>query len=254
MGQSLPTGEGPVTFTARAFVPDGGEIVLIRNGPRSRAPEIGRVAATAGETGAYRVEVHVPAAPGTPPVPWVVSNPIYVLDAEPPQPPACGAAVPSLRRARSTGGLKRTHRLPAPSPRVRPRFGSTTVSRRVRSQSVRRHGRRPHGSPTDANAIVLRLRASTPDRVSGPVAVRGRGARRIASVVRVGRGAAVRATSSDVSSCRAQPTAGSTPRGIVAADRRRPDEPRGRGFRRPRGFRGRARPGPLTQRARALVN
>ena len=36
--------------------------------------------------GAYRVEVHLPGAPGTPPVPWLVSNPIYFLP--PPAPPA----------------------------------------------------------------------------------------------------------------------------------------------------------------------
>jgi hypothetical protein len=33
----------------------------------------------ASETGVYRVEIQWPDAPGQPPVPWVVSNPIYLL-------------------------------------------------------------------------------------------------------------------------------------------------------------------------------
>jgi hypothetical protein len=40
---------------------------------------------TKGESGTYRVEVNLPNAPGDPPVPWIVSNPIYV------RPPSWGA-------------------------------------------------------------------------------------------------------------------------------------------------------------------
>jgi hypothetical protein len=35
---------------------------------------------TSSDQGVYRVEMQWPGAPGDPPVPWVVSNPIYVLD------------------------------------------------------------------------------------------------------------------------------------------------------------------------------
>src|SRR5215216_6264355 len=46
----------------------------------------------AAEPAIYRTEVHLPGAPGDPPVPWIVSNPIYVRmgsDAPPPsRPPA----------------------------------------------------------------------------------------------------------------------------------------------------------------------
>jgi hypothetical protein len=80
MGEQA-TGEGPLELTARATIPQGGELVLLRNGieiARSRSAEL---SLQARESGSYRVEVHVPRAPGTPPIPWIVSNPIYAIQA-----------------------------------------------------------------------------------------------------------------------------------------------------------------------------
>ena len=72
---AVPSG-ATVTLLARAPLPSGGQLVLI--GPA------GEVARGAGELKfevpretdyAYRIEGRLPAAPGDPPVPWLVSNP-----------------------------------------------------------------------------------------------------------------------------------------------------------------------------------
>jgi hypothetical protein len=78
MGDSLRLGAS-VVIEARASVPAGGEIQLYRNGTlvaRGRGETL--VHRGSPNPGAYRVEVHLPGAPGTPPVPWILSSPIYV--------------------------------------------------------------------------------------------------------------------------------------------------------------------------------
>jgi hypothetical protein len=67
----------PITLTARTNAP-GGEIVIRKDGrvlERGPSPEL--TVHTAGE-GSYRVEVYLPNGPGDPPIPWIVSNAIYV--------------------------------------------------------------------------------------------------------------------------------------------------------------------------------
>jgi hypothetical protein len=71
--------DGPVTLAARVRAPAGSEIVLLQDGravARGRGDEL--VHETTVERAAFRVEVYLPRGPGTPPVPWIVSNPIYV--------------------------------------------------------------------------------------------------------------------------------------------------------------------------------
>jgi len=85
MGKSIAGGR-PVQLVATVTPPVRGiSIVLIGNGKElARTDDGARLATTQrpGETpAAYRVEVRLPEAPGTPPVPWIVSNPIYVRDA-----------------------------------------------------------------------------------------------------------------------------------------------------------------------------
>ncbi len=83
MGDTLDPGV-PVTFRVRAAVPPGGRIVLLRNGRLVEAVEGAELAhETETQAGAFRVEVHVPGAPGAPPIPWIVSNPIYVFAPSP---------------------------------------------------------------------------------------------------------------------------------------------------------------------------
>ena len=95
MGGSM-AGDSDGTIVARAPLPPGGELVLLRDGAeiaRGR-DEIRRV--VTGARGAYRVEVRIPGAPGTPPVPWLVSNPIYFGE---PAHPAAGSGRSEERRA-----------------------------------------------------------------------------------------------------------------------------------------------------------
>jgi hypothetical protein len=70
---------GPVTLRARVNAPPGATLVLRGNGrevARAAGTELSHVAGQ--DAGVYRVEVELPGAPGSPPVPWLVSNPIYV--------------------------------------------------------------------------------------------------------------------------------------------------------------------------------
>jgi len=62
-------------------IPDGGELFMVKGG-RDSSPlqegQAGRYRLRSEDmTGAARFEVRVPWAPGTPPVPWLVSNPVY---------------------------------------------------------------------------------------------------------------------------------------------------------------------------------
>ncbi len=77
-GDRLHAG-GPVTFLARVNAPTGGVIVLRRDGKilTQHPVPVLTFDAAAGQ-GVYRVEVYLSNAPGQPPIPWIVSNPIYV--------------------------------------------------------------------------------------------------------------------------------------------------------------------------------
>jgi hypothetical protein len=71
----VTVGDGRITVDAQA--PDDARITLFRNGIASASAQGPRLEHDA-DTGMYRVEVALPGAPGTPPVPWIVSNPIYI--------------------------------------------------------------------------------------------------------------------------------------------------------------------------------
>lgn len=80
MGDRLAVTEA-ATIRIRASGPDDVETVLIGNGEIVQST-VGRTLDYVGPDTptptAYRVEVRLPNAPGNPPVPWIVSNPIYV--------------------------------------------------------------------------------------------------------------------------------------------------------------------------------
>jgi hypothetical protein len=71
--------EGPARLQARASVPAGAVTVLLHNGREMAQAPGGALEADAQGSGAYRIEVRVPGAPGSPPVPWLLSNPIFIL-------------------------------------------------------------------------------------------------------------------------------------------------------------------------------
>ena len=71
--------DGPVAFRVDVHAPVDAVIQLLRNGVEvARALGSTLVYEAPSEAGAYRVEVGLPGAFGRPPVPWIVSNPIYV--------------------------------------------------------------------------------------------------------------------------------------------------------------------------------
>lgn len=69
----------PVTLRVEVQAPADAQIVLFKNGaPAAMATGTTLEHMAAAERAVYRVEVNLPGAPGLPPVPWIVSNPIYV--------------------------------------------------------------------------------------------------------------------------------------------------------------------------------
>ncbi len=78
MGDAMPL-DGPVTLRVDAQAPADAHITLLRNGtPIATADGAVLRHDAAAEIAVYRVEVTLPRSPGNPPVPWLVSNPIYV--------------------------------------------------------------------------------------------------------------------------------------------------------------------------------
>jgi hypothetical protein len=85
-GTSIEAGES-LSLVARSNGAAGGVIVLRKDGrilTQNPLPEL-RFESRA-DYGTYRIEIYLSRAPGQPPVPWIVSNPIYV------RPPGWGAA------------------------------------------------------------------------------------------------------------------------------------------------------------------
>jgi hypothetical protein len=77
MGEVLPM-SAPITLQAETNAPQDATVVLIRDGRVVTAVAGPTLDHTTTEGGVYRAEIHLPGAPGQPPVPWVVSNPVYV--------------------------------------------------------------------------------------------------------------------------------------------------------------------------------
>jgi hypothetical protein len=78
MGDALVF-ESEVRLTVRTAMPPGGHLVLICGGSSVASSATGELSQAVSSPGACRPEVHAPAAPGTPPVPWILANPIYLL-------------------------------------------------------------------------------------------------------------------------------------------------------------------------------
>lgn len=95
MGSTLPA--GPSAIAVDVSMPAGAEMIVVGNGAElRRTPEAHSVLPIESARGGFRVEVRVPRAPGLPPVPWLVSNPIYFLPppAEPVAAPVEGEVIP----------------------------------------------------------------------------------------------------------------------------------------------------------------
>lgn len=108
-GDRLPL-DGPVRLEVTVHGPAAAHIRLLRDGhevARGGAPRLSLDAPS--EPAVYRVEVELPGAPGTPPVPWLVSNPVYVGLVEPgPSAPAAEAG-PGLPLGQDLSGWDVEH-------------------------------------------------------------------------------------------------------------------------------------------------
>ena len=106
MGDALAI-DGDVLLHAAANAPPGTTLVLLRNGQRLHEVTGGPLETNGGkEPATYRIEAYTTGAPGDPPVPWMVSNPIYAgLTA--PLPPASVGGTPQSRIPAQSGEASR---------------------------------------------------------------------------------------------------------------------------------------------------
>ena len=93
---SVAAADSDATIVARAAMPPGAELLLLRDGREvdRSADEIRRT--VSDDHAAYRVEVRLPGVPGTPPIPWLVSNPIYFRATSAPQVPPVNSATAAV--------------------------------------------------------------------------------------------------------------------------------------------------------------
>ena len=167
MGGTLPPGRDVVRFTARAQVPASASIALLRNGQVAVERDGGALDYESAETGSYRVEVRIPRAPGTPPVPWLLGNPIFRFAPAAPQP----LAQPSLAAVDMSDRPWRSEVSPGSFATVAPSGPAATYTYRLGGGEV--------GSPfaamvrdvrsLDFSHLRFRAQASSPMRVSAQV-------------------------------------------------------------------------------------
>lgn len=103
-GDVLPMA-GPVTLRVELQGSSAARIDLLKDGTvaaTGAGPRLEYAAPAA--PGVYRVEVSLPRAPGRPPVPWIVSNPIYVGRAEESAPPTAARPPVSATEVQYSGG------------------------------------------------------------------------------------------------------------------------------------------------------
>jgi hypothetical protein len=97
LGDVLPDNGHEVRFLARAAMPAGASLVLLRDGVVVSESPSNTVEYSTRAPGSYRVEVRVAGAPGTPPIPWIVSSPIFRFAAPRGDTPPAPASTSPLR-------------------------------------------------------------------------------------------------------------------------------------------------------------
>jgi hypothetical protein len=68
----------PAELVCRATIPEGARMRLLKDGVEVASASSNELRFAPTEAGSYRVEVSAPRAPGSPPAPWIVTNPIYL--------------------------------------------------------------------------------------------------------------------------------------------------------------------------------
>ncbi len=164
---SDPSGRPYVNYV----VGDGGELIMVRDGHDSLPLQEGG----AGQyrlkpdemTGVVRFEIRVPRAPGNPPVPWVVSNPVYfsLPSAESPSHPVSETVMPL-----ALGASWHVEKYPETEGRTTMNGEDVRFDYRLASGSRRSQFAAAvidlQGAPADSTAITFSIAASHPARVS----------------------------------------------------------------------------------------
>jgi hypothetical protein len=96
-GDVLPDNGHDVRFLARAAMPTGASLVLLHDGVVVSESPSNTLEYSTRAPGSYRVEVRVAGAPGTPPIPWIVSSPIFRFAAARAETPPAAAPTTSIR-------------------------------------------------------------------------------------------------------------------------------------------------------------
>ncbi|HEU5142835.1 MAG TPA: CehA/McbA family metallohydrolase [Solirubrobacterales bacterium] len=164
-GQTIPFAAG-ATVTVRATVPDGGRLVLFRGGSEVAQSTTDELTARADAPGAYRVEVRAGTAPGDPPVPWLVTNPIYLRA----QPAADGEAGPQAAAFAAIDGAGAVvEKEPESEGTISKTAAGFSLAYRLRSgDRVSQYvaAALPMPQNTDARALEFVGRSSSPMRLS----------------------------------------------------------------------------------------
>jgi hypothetical protein len=180
---SDPSGRPYVNYV----VGDGGELIMVRDGHDSLPLQEGRAGQyrfkDADMTGVVRFEVRVPHAPGTPPVPWIVSNPLYFS-----QPPARSPSpVSETVVPLASGASWHVEKDPDTEARTTASGEDVRFDHRLASGSRRSQFAAAvidlQGAPADSTAIVFSIAAEHPARVSVQLRYPDRGGARWAKSV-----------------------------------------------------------------------
>lgn len=113
---------GGVALHSRMVAPEGARLVILENGqPLFETEETEARFSVPAEPAVYRAEIMIPGGTGDPPIPWLVSNPIYVGMREVHQAAATGAPEPATRRASVATELWGAEASPGSTSTLRPR-------------------------------------------------------------------------------------------------------------------------------------
>jgi hypothetical protein len=166
-----------VTLTVELDGPADARIQLFRDGIKSNESSTRMTQETLiGSPGAYRVEVSLPGAPGQPPIPWLLSNPIYVGERAKPSsaavlPPASSFTL-QYADGPATGWTAQTNPTSKAALDVVPTVGGTQLAFRYAvggSMSDSPYAAlvlRPATSLAEYDRLVFNARADRPLRVS----------------------------------------------------------------------------------------
>jgi hypothetical protein len=151
-------------------VGDGGELIMVRDGrdslPLQEGPAGRYRLKDRDMTGVVRFEARVPQAPGTPPVPWIVSNALYFS-----QPPAGSASPPPMEPLVPLRDPSwHIEKDPETEAKTSTADDNVTLNYRLASGSRRSQFAAVvtnlHAVPAASTAIVFSITASHPARLS----------------------------------------------------------------------------------------